>query len=111
MAADAVGGHNAALKGGASWTNGPQGGALLLDRFHRIRGHRRRDPGHHRPRLLGGRLGPAGRTQPALHGRLLKFGGRPVDFREGAIADVHVYDSALSAADVACLTAHEPGLG
>jgi hypothetical protein len=34
-----------------------------------------------------------------------------VDFCEGAIADVHVYDSALRAADVACLTAHDPGLG
>ncbi|MGV9991599.1 LamG-like jellyroll fold domain-containing protein [Streptomyces sp. NPDC003374] len=37
-----------------------------------------------------------------------KFNGGPVDHWSGAIADVHAYDRALSAAEVAELAAHEP---
>ncbi|MEV7524611.1 LamG domain-containing protein [Streptomyces sp. NPDC091371] len=37
-----------------------------------------------------------------------KFEGKPVDFWSGAIADVHVYDRALKAAEVTALAAREP---
>ncbi|WP_330469055.1 PA14 domain-containing protein [Streptomyces longwoodensis] len=37
-----------------------------------------------------------------------KYNGAPVDHWAGALADVHAYDRALSAAEVASLAAHEP---